>query len=222
MRRRIAFVLISIGFLLLGRDGRGQAPSVTFDPVAAQVKRGYFAQLPFERIDMVNGNLLLSFTDLVLPGNAGMDLRISHSFNKQTNLWKFGLDGVPMEVLEPDAPFPSEPGESRHPPKLRMADGNIYVTSPQASLSATDVWITPRFWRYTLASRTVDLPNGWTATYSDDPGRALLQEVHDPYGNQISVEWEPYDPQELTIRRPAAFFQTVGGDTREVDLAYDA
>jgi len=171
--RRAAFAFSILCLLILNRDGRGQGSSVSFDPVAAQIKRGYFAQLPFERIDMVNGNLLLSFTDLSLPGNAGMDLRIVRTFNRQTNLWKFGLDGVPMEVIEPEAPFPSEPGESRHPPKLRMAGGNIYVTSPQASLEATDVWITPRFWRYTRASRTVDLPNGWTATYSDDPGRAV-------------------------------------------------
>jgi hypothetical protein len=221
MRRRFLFAIIAIGLLFLGPNGHGQGAGVNFDPVAAQIKRGYFAQLPFERIDMVNGNLLLSFTDLALPGNAGMGLRFVRTFNKQTNLWHFGLDGVPMEVIEPEAPFPSGPGESRHPPKLKMADGNIYVTSPQASLEATDVWITPRFWRYTLATRTVDLPNGWTATYSEDPGRALLQEVHDTYGNQISVQWEPYDPQDVTLRRPAAFFQTVGGDTREIDLTYD-
>ena len=221
MRRRFALLFGLLCVLSLSRGGHGQGAGATFDPVAAQIKRGYFAQLPFERVDMVNGNLLLSFTDLTLPGNAGMDVRIVRTFNKQANLWKFGLDGVPIEVLEPEAPFPEGPGESRHHPSLRMADGNIYVTSPLNGLESTDVWITPRFWRYTLATRTVDLPNGWSATYSDDPGRALLEEVRDPYGNQISVDWEPYDPQDVTLRRPAAITQTIGGDVREVTFTYE-
>src|SRR5262249_36566408 len=149
-------------------------------------------------------NLLLSFTDVVLPGNAGMDLRLGHTFNKQTNIWTFGIAGIPMEVVEPDAPAPDG---TPHPPKLRMADGNIYETHPYSSRDATDVWITTQFWRYTMpAQRTqsgfsqspvVDLPNGWSATYSHDFGRALLQEVHDPYGNQITVEWDTYDPHDL-------------------------
>lgn len=215
----LAAVLLSL--VLASPPIRGQQPSdADFSPQGLQPKQSYFAQFPFERVDMVNGNLLLTFTDLVLPGNAGMDLRVQRTYNKQGPGWRFGLAGVPMEVDNPEAPWP-EGDPSRIRPSLRTADGTAHGTMPLNGLEATDVWVTQQFWRYTLATRTVDLPNGWTATYSNDPGRALLQEVHDPFGNQISVAWDAYDPQDLTTRRPLAFTQTVGDDTREVSFTYE-
>jgi hypothetical protein len=42
-----------------------------------------FSQLPCEHIDPLTGNLLLTFTDLVLPGNAGFDLRIQRTYNSK-------------------------------------------------------------------------------------------------------------------------------------------
>ena len=170
---------------------------------------------------MVNGNLLLTFSDLVLPGNAGMDLHLQRTFNKQagaTGLWSFGLAGIPMKVLSPDAPWlTGEPERAR--PTLLMADGSSVGTAPYSSSTATDVWITERFWRYTLATRKVEMPNGWTATYSQDAA-ALLEQVEDPFGNRITVEWEESDPA-LLVRRPIAFRQHFGSGERLVTLTYE-
>ena len=36
-----------------------------------------------DQVDPLSGNLLLAHTDLVLPGNAGLDLRITRYYNSQ-------------------------------------------------------------------------------------------------------------------------------------------
>ena len=55
------------------------AASIVTDPVfdanGFQKHRDYFSQQPFEHIDTLTGGLILTHTDLVLPGNAGRDLR---------------------------------------------------------------------------------------------------------------------------------------------------
>src|SRR6185436_14824463 len=77
------------------------APSVAFatdpyDQSGAPYGRGFFAPLPFERIDTVTGNVFLSFTDLVLPGNAGLNLSVVRTYNSRTGRWRFGIGGAPL------------------------------------------------------------------------------------------------------------------------------
>lgn len=106
-----------------------QSPVSSFEPIGLQAKRGYFSQLAWEYIDMVNGNLLLTFTDLALPGNAGMDLRIVRTYNQQSNLsqpfgiWSFGIAGVPVRITHPDRPVGGEEGFPVYP-TLVTADGS--------------------------------------------------------------------------------------------------
>jgi hypothetical protein len=38
-------------------------------------------RLPWEQIDTYSGNVILSFEDLTLPGNAGLDLTIHRTTN---------------------------------------------------------------------------------------------------------------------------------------------
>jgi len=68
-----------------------------------QTNRDYFSQQPFENIDTLSGSLVLSFTDLVLPGNAGRDLRFTRTYNSKVNDvasgWTFGLGGMVMNVV---------------------------------------------------------------------------------------------------------------------------
>jgi len=47
-----------------------------FDARGFNRNRDLFSQFPYEHIDPLTGDLLLTFTDLVLPGNAGFDLKI--------------------------------------------------------------------------------------------------------------------------------------------------
>jgi hypothetical protein len=75
MTARIRFAYSAIVLTLLvftGASLPGQDSDPSFIPIGLHPKQAYFGQLPFESIDMVNGNLILTFTDLVLPGDAGM------------------------------------------------------------------------------------------------------------------------------------------------------
>ena len=54
-----------------------------FDARGFVQNRPYFGQTPVEHVDPVTGNVLLTFTDLVLPGNAGFDLRIQRTYNSK-------------------------------------------------------------------------------------------------------------------------------------------
>jgi hypothetical protein len=54
------------------------APEV-FNAWGFDQNRDYFSELPFEHIDPMTGNLLLTFTDLVLPGNAGFETCASNA-----------------------------------------------------------------------------------------------------------------------------------------------
>src|SRR5207249_5413658 len=74
------------------------------DPVAKgfQQNRDYFSQEPFEHTDPGTGSLVLSFTDLVLPGNAGRDLKFIRTYNSKEvgGIWTFGLGGLVMTVRD--------------------------------------------------------------------------------------------------------------------------
>ena len=54
-----------------------------FDAKGFDPKREYLTELPFEHIDPMTGSVLLTFTDLVLPGNAGFDLPIQRTYNSK-------------------------------------------------------------------------------------------------------------------------------------------
>lgn len=107
MRRQSLVCALAIAFACLRPEARvlpqSAPPAEAFDTTSFQSGKGYFSQLPFERIDMINGGLTLSFTDLVLPGNAGMDLRIVRTYTRQDlKRWEFGFAGVPLRVMFPN------------------------------------------------------------------------------------------------------------------------
>lgn len=52
------------------------------DASGFQQNRDYFNDVSFEHIDTLSGNVILTFTDLVLPGNAGRDLRFQRTYKR--------------------------------------------------------------------------------------------------------------------------------------------
>src|SRR3972149_8296736 len=142
-RRSAILVTLLIGLCGLTTFSRTMQspPSGSLGAVGAQAERGYFSDLPWERVDMVNGNLSLTFTDLMLPGNAGMDLRLTRSYSHQRSPnWTFGFAGVPLRVIEP-VQVPPDPWK----PSLLMADGS---SQPLHQDIVAGVLITTDFWRY--------------------------------------------------------------------------
>ncbi len=82
-----------------------QAQDPVVDAKGFQTNRDYFSQAPFEHIDTCSGSLVLTFTDLVLPGNAGRALRFTRVFHHQVNAlggsaqpWRCRIAGLPMTV----------------------------------------------------------------------------------------------------------------------------
>jgi len=120
------------------------AQSAGTDAGGFQPNRAYFSPEPFEHFDMQSGNLLLTFTDLVLPGNAGRDLRFTRVAHvgggASTANQVLGLEGYVMYVT--GGGFTSVPtwetpgGFLTGGPRLHFANSTekqtFYVQTPAA------------------------------------------------------------------------------------------
>ena len=107
-RRRVRQAYIAGALWVLFTVGSASAAHAQGEVAAPDEKgvvpnRDYLALLPFEVIDTASNNLILRFTDLELPGNAGRSLRIERVFSNSTFGigWRMGIAGVPMRVVEP-------------------------------------------------------------------------------------------------------------------------
>jgi len=199
-----------------------------FTASGVQKDRDYFSGGDFERIDTLSGNLVLTFTDLVLPGNGGMDLTFQRTYNRNgspnlTPAWSFGIAGLPLQVQFPQGPpiFTTPPLY----PIVTTGDGAKHQTWPVKFESGTgqpqtQTYITSEFWRYTVgsSSHTLELPNGYQIKYTGVyPAHGLAHEATDAYGNRVEFSWEnaPGGGQRLTEVR-----QYFGESTRTVSLGY--
>lgn len=211
---RLAFGLLLLGSGLLHPGSRGLAqtsePDSVFEATGFQKNRAYFSQLPFENIDMVSGNLVLTFTDLVLPGNAGMDLRFQRTYNLNGDpTWSFGLAGIPLRIRNPDGPTHCD--DNPPLPGILTADGGerkAFPRTPYPKLYPQTCWpldtvfITSDFWRWDRTTRVLQLPNGWTIRYSptftiSGNSVAYAEEVKDAFDNRITIEWQFAHPKAL-------------------------
>jgi hypothetical protein len=97
--RRLHIALLVSAMLAQASMSRAQGdPAAVLHAPGFQQNRDYFSALPFENIDTATGGLVLTFTDLVLPGNAGRDLRFQRTYNNKVGYWTFGIAGVPLQV----------------------------------------------------------------------------------------------------------------------------
>src|SRR5438093_5416755 len=101
MRRVTIAVLIAVAVGVTTVHAQND-PDPVADAKGFQQNRDYFSQEPFEYVDPGTGSLVLSFTDLVLPGNAGRDLKFIRTYNSKEvgGLWTFGLGGLVMTALD--------------------------------------------------------------------------------------------------------------------------
>jgi hypothetical protein len=220
---RLSLVAVIVALGTTSGVGRAlQSPGAgAFAPVGTQSTRGYFSQLPFESVDMVNGNLTLTFTDLVLPGNAGMDLRITRTYRHQRGpgelAWTISFTDVPIAVnLHSDPQYPA-----LFKPGLVMADRS---TKKLHENVVAGYWITSNFWRYDATARTLHLPDGRVATYQQtgDPwGGIHLDHIEDPYGNRITPHWVGFPIYTVDyVEQPVA--GTNESQTRTVDFSWNS
>lgn len=158
-----------------------QGTPSAFDAKGFQDNRDYFSGAPSEYIDTVSGNVVLTHTDLVLPGNGGRDLRFVRTFNAKDGRWIFGVSGLPRltEGSTPDSPimFTDETG----------ADLRTVVFARDEAATPTDRWVaTSRFWKYDRVTRVLYLPDGTLVRY-DSEGRVVS--AWDAFGEFVTVSY---------------------------------
>ena len=198
---RLSVVLVPLVTLLASRSVA--QTTLELDRIGVQQHRDYLRLQPFEQIDTQASNLIITLTDLVLPGNAGHDLRFQLTYNSESDtgnaIWRFGIPGVPMRVLQEQSwPTPgltvqnTLEATSAITPILEMADGaryrTVFTQAPLSNNQSTmnEVW-TSRFWRYHRDTHTLELPDGTVCTY--DSATLRLTQIADVYGNLVALTW---------------------------------
>jgi hypothetical protein len=168
-------------------------PLEAFNANGFDQNRNYFSGLPIEHIDPMTGNLILTFTDLVLPGNAGFDLRIQRVYNSKIyrnfhsmgdTLGEDSWAGVGWtmhlgRILDPNiAPVVEMPDGSRHPTYSHIDGSGRFITK--------EYWVYNR----NLTVPTLSLTNGVVYKFASViNGIRHVSEITDPFGNRIVVEY---------------------------------
>ena len=198
--------------LALGVVGTAHAQAPTYTETGFQPNRDYLALLPWESIDTSSSNVMLTFTDLVLPGNGGRELRFERMFSNVVEAyseqfngpqWRFGISGIPMRVTErpyiqtPIVPAGNIQAEHNTTPSFWMLDGSrlktTYVVPPDPDNSSTLVNVrTHHFWFYHRPSRTLSIPDGTIAEYDAQGRLTTIKDVfHEDNTNVVTLEWTP-------------------------------
>ena len=194
-RRGLVAVLAIIGVAFVTA---ANAEDVVFDARGFQQNRPYFSQLPYEHIDPLTGNLVLTFTDLVLPGNANFDLKIQRAYNSKIYgdpvthaLAEDSWAGVGWtlhmgRVIDPYSAHPiiEMPDGSRHPLYRRLEQTNAFRTREH--------------WSYDPRFEELILPNGvyikfrFAGAPTLPGGQPVLYatSINDLHGNEIAISYK--------------------------------
>lgn len=178
-----------------------------FDAKGLQQNRDYFSQFTFENIDTAGGGLTLTFTDLVLPGNGGHDLRFMRA-TRSKGTGGFGISGIVLFVADPW--WVSKTGVDYGATLNMVDDGEQVARIPLAQTvnGATNIVMTDRFWKYYRDSRMVWMPDG-SVGYYDTAGR--LTQWTDSFGNLLTIQWQG---------QQAIVTQSLGSQSRQVVLQF--
>jgi RHS repeat-associated protein len=202
LRRHHPIPLIAVVALL--------AVAATCLPAAAQIapyetarekgvlpEHGAVSFAPWETIDPWSGNVMLSFVDVALPGNAGFNLVVRRVYNsKDGGGWLF-------DIGMPHLQFTS----SGYPIVINGDGSTMWLARPYI-----DVYMSTSFWRYNSSTGLLQSPAGITYTF-DSSGRPLT--ATDPFNNQQTVTW--------VNGQIANIVQILGnGQRRQIDFTYDA
>ncbi len=176
-----------------------------------QPGRGYLSVLPWESIDVFSGSVVMTFTDLVLPGNAGLDLRVTRVYNSKGS-WRWKI-GIGPSLFDPPEPVPN-PWGIRPNPEIWSLDGGQQPTFETSTGSG--IFLTTGYARYTRSTRTLQEPDGRIYLFeeSGQPGYLRLRQIADPFGNTIDVYYDTF--------RIRAVQHLGGQQDREVSLLTDS
>jgi YD repeat-containing protein len=194
-----------------------------FDRAGFQQNHDYFTDGGGEYIDTLTGNLILTQTDLVLPGNAGREVRFQRTYNSsQTRGWSFGIAGFAETAVFQPSPLPLAV-----PPHVVTFDGAKHsgAWQPGPPVCPNPIgcpyYLTKEFWLLDAVNHRVYYPDGTIDEFTiTDPSRSLgvISRRRDPFGNRVTFIRDAYG-------RIAEVAQTVGGKqgpVRSVVLTYES
>ncbi len=202
-----------------------------FDPLEAfnangfDQNRDYFSGLPMEHIDPMTGNLILTFTDLVLPGNAGFDLKIQRIYNSKIYRNFHSMGDTLGEDSWAGVGWSMHLGRILDPqgsPVVEMSDGSRHPT--YRHIDSSGRFITKEYWVYdrNLTVPTLSLTNGVVYKFGAFIGGVRhVTEISDPFGNKVVVVYgnaasgEPADG----IKTITQYLSTA--KTRVVNFTYE-
>jgi YD repeat-containing protein len=183
--------LTAIGPLLIAFSLLASSASAQSDPIftAAGFKQNhdYFSGFPEEQIDTNTGALILSATDLVLPGNGGHDIHFRRTYNSKTGQWTFGIAGVPVSARFEPLPLNNAGGAAITARTLWTADDGAHYAlypGPGCNTANCRYFYTKEFWLMDTVDRRVYMPDGTINFYASD---GSLIESRDVFGNRFTI-----------------------------------
>ncbi len=215
-KQRLARIVTCLSFCLATAMPVLAQTDPVFGAAGFQQNRDYFSAGPTEHVDTLTGNLILTYTDLVLPGNAGHDVRFQRTYNANTGQWTVGV--VPF-IEHRSARFPGVAPD--YPPIFVDASGAEHPTRRLSALDST--WVASEdFWKYDSVNRVLYLPDGSTVRYgpcdapSYSPCFQPLQS-RDAFGNEVNAS---YGVDAVTGEDVTIITQKFGTSQREVTLKH--
>jgi hypothetical protein len=187
-------------------------------------------------VDPASGTLLLSDTDLVLPGNAGLDLVVRRFYNSGV---RPGFDAGDMSIEEDSWAGIGwtlhfgrvlhvdqlQPGVT----KIEMSDGSRHAL--HTTTAFPEGWITADLWRYDRNTNVLKMPNGLVYTFghltyvNDRIGWArYVTEIKDQFNNRLTFGYFSAPGPRDGVAWVHQFLGSVGGVSQErhVAFTYDA
>ncbi|MGB7292767.1 MAG: InlB B-repeat-containing protein [Thermodesulfobacteriota bacterium] len=198
-----------------------------YDELGFKKNKTYLKFSPEEYVNVFSGNLLLTHTDLILPGNGGFDLKLQRTYNSKLfadftiinnptisglTLGSLGL-GWDMHfgrISDYGLTVVNNPNEFF----LQMPDGSIHQIynndHPNITSHISSTYITEDFWiiDYDPATDgyTMTLPDGTEYTFSRRVTNwfsysfLYVTSIRDKNGNEIAIEY--YDCCNMTNNDP--------------------
>jgi hypothetical protein len=217
-RMYVNCALATVFLLCRSAEALAQQDHAIMAAAGVQQDRDYLSLMPFEHFDTMSGALVLRFTDLVLPANAGRELRFERTYSSKTQAWTMGVADYATGIDEPPPPGGVFAPQT-FSPTLLMSDGSRRSTA-WLSGSNTNESITRDFWKYNRVTRTLYIPNGDICYYElVTTGHLRIQSCQDPFGNVVSFTWTTLTnpPREQLVVTQYLSATT----TRAVTLTYD-
>jgi YD repeat-containing protein len=232
-RQRLVLRALGLAFAVCTISSQARTDDL-FDARGFVQNREYFGQAPLEHIDPAIGSVVLTFTDLVLPGNAGFDLKVQRTYNSKVYRNWESLGETLNEDSWAGVGWSLHFGRVLQPfaarPVIEMSDGSRHPTFANSSrvgcqTVADTCLLTKDFWVY--EPPFLRLPSGVTyrmdhsANVGDVNGQALYTtEISDPFGNRITIAYmaSGTDPS-FPADGIATITQDLGeGDTRTLEF----